>query len=116
MGQRRPERLGGVLLEEISQVVIRVVKDPRIKGITLTRVRVSGDLRYARVFFSLLGDESRQREAILGLQSAKGIIKRELAKHLRLRYMPEIEFAFDDSLNYADHIEKLLKGLHGSGE
>jgi ribosome-binding factor A len=116
MDQRRPERVSGLLLEEISRAVVRVVKDPRIRGITLTRVRVSRDLRHARVFYSLVGDEPRQRQAMRGLDSAKGIIKRELARHLRLRYMPEIEFSFDDSLNYADHIQKLIRELHSPEE
>lgn len=116
MSHRRAERLQGLLLEETSRAIIRVVKDPRIEGITLTGVRVSKDLRNARIFYSLLGDEVRQREAMHGLNSAKGVIKRELAKHLRLRYMPEIEFEFDDSLYYADHIHRILKALHGDEE
>jgi ribosome-binding factor A len=116
MDQRRLMRVEGLILEEISRVVVRVLQDPRIEGITLTGVRVSKDLRHARVYYSTLGDEARQQECLLGLNSAKGIIKRELARNLRLRYMPEIEFRFDDSLSYADHIQRLLKGLHESGE
>lgn len=112
MGRRRAERLAGLLLEEISEMIVRVIKDPRIAGVTLTTAKVSKDLRYARVFFSVLGDEERQAQALQGLQSAKGLIKRELARHVKLRYMPEIEFSFDDSFIYADRIERLLKELH----
>jgi len=97
-------------------LVIHVIKDPRLRGVTFTEVRVSKDLRHARVYFSVVGDEIRRQEVALGLQSAKGVIKRELAKHVRLRYMPEIEFTFDDSLNYAARIQQILKELHGAEE
>ncbi len=114
MGTRRAVRLGCFLLEEISELMVRAVKDPRIAGVSLTRVRVSKDLRHARVFFSVIGEESRQAEALQGLQSSKVFSNRELARHLHLRYMPEIDFSFDDSFVYADRIDKLLKGLHES--
>ncbi len=107
----RTERLADLLLREISETVLRVAKDPRLQGVTLTLVKVSGDLRQARVYYSVIGDAGRQREAAAGLESAKGLIKRELGRHLRLRYMPDIEFFFDDTLQYAEHIQKLLKGI-----
>ena len=109
---RRPERLSGLLLQEISRTVLHVIKDPRIQGVTFTEVNVSSDLRHARVYYSILGEGESQEEAAKGLQSAKGLIKREVGRHLSLRYMPEIEFIFDDSLLQAEHIEKLLTGIH----
>ena len=108
---RRTVRLSGLLLEEISRAVQRVVKDPRIQGVTFTKVNVSRDLRSARVYYSVLGTTERQKAALEGLQSAKGLIKRELSHHVNLRYMPEIEFYFDDTLQYAEHIETLLKKI-----
>lgn len=108
---RRTERLSGLLLEEISRAVQRVAKDPRIQGVTFTGVNVSPDLRSARVYYSILGEPERQKAALEGLQSAKGLIKRELSSHLNLRYMPEIDFFFDDTLQYAEHIETLLKKI-----
>lgn len=112
---RRSERVGGLLLQEISRVVLREVKDPRVAGVTLTSVRVSGDLRFARVFFSVVGGAERQREVLKGLQSAKGMIKRELGRNLDLQYMPDIEFVFDDSMEYAQHIEELLRKIRDQG-
>ena len=106
---RRTERLNGLLLAEISKAVRRVVRDPRIEGVTFTGVNVTRDLRIARVYYSVLGKSDSQEAAHEGLQSAKGVIKRELSRNLDLRYMPEIDFFFDDTLQYAEHIEKLLK-------
>jgi ribosome-binding factor A len=108
---RRSERVSGLLLEEVSRVVLRVVKDPRISGVTFTSVRVSPDLRFARVYFSVVGGPRKQEEALRGFQSAKGIIKRELGRTLELQYVPEIEFVFDDSMEYAQHIEELLQKI-----
>ncbi len=108
-GSRRTERIKGLLLEEISRIVQRVAKDPRIKGVTLTGVKVSKDLRHARVYYSIIGDTIKNEEVHKGLLSAKGVIKKEVSKNLKLRYTPDIEFIFDDSLEYAEHIEKLLK-------
>jgi len=113
MRSHRTERVSDALLQEISRAVLRVVKDPRIQGVTLTGVKVSKDLRNARVYYSVLGEAPRQREALEGLRSATGVIKREVGKHLRLRYVPEIEFFFDESLAYAERIQNLLNTLEG---
>lgn len=106
---RRTGRVEGLILQEVSHLLRRVVKDPRVEGVTFTSARVTRDLRIAHLYFSVVGDERRRVEAESGLQSAKGIIKRELGRHLKLRYMPEIEFHFDASLAHAEHIRKLLK-------
>jgi len=108
---RRSDRMGGLLLEEIFRVVLRMVKDPRVSGVTLTSARVSPDLRFARIYFSVLGGPGRQEEALRGLQSAKGMIKRELGRNLELQFVPDIEFVFDDSMEYAQHIEELLRQI-----
>ncbi len=108
-GSRRTERIKGLLLEEISRIVLRVVKDPRIKGVTLTGIKVSKDLRHARIYYSIIGDKTNHQDVQKGLLSAKGIIKKEVGRNLKLRYTPDIDFIFDDSLEYAEHIDKLLK-------
>lgn len=100
--------------EEISRTVQRIVKDPRIRGVTVTDVKLSSDLRYARVYYSLIGEAPRREEAHDGLQSAKGVIKREVGRNLNLRYVPDIEFFFDDSLGHAEHIERLLRRIRES--
>jgi len=101
--------MSGLLRSEIARTVLHVIKDPRIQGVSITHVHVTKDLRLARVYYSVLGDTERQAEALEGLSSAKGLIKRELSRNLNLRYVPEIEIFFDETLEYADHIEQLLK-------
>jgi ribosome-binding factor A len=100
------------VLEEISRAVQRVVKDPRTQGVTFTEVKLSNDLRYARVYYSVIGEGQRQEEVREGLQSARGVIRREVGRNLKLRYVPDIEFFFDDSLGHAEHIERLLRRIH----
>ena len=111
---RRSERVGGQLREEISRAVQRIVKDPRIHGVTVTEVKLSSDLRYARVYYSLIGEDPRRAEAQEGLKSATGVIRREVGRNLQLRYVPDIEFFFDDSLGNAEHIENLLRRIRDS--
>ena len=106
--------MGGQLREEISRTVQRTVKDPRIRGVTVTDVKLSNDLRYARVYYSLIGEARKREEAHQGLQSAKGVIRREMGRNLKLRYVPDIEFFFDDSLGHAEHIESLLRQIRES--
>ena len=113
---RRPERLGGLLLEEISRLILHQVNDPRTQGVTLTAADVSPDLRNVRVYFSVLGDEQRRSEAAQGLKSATGVIKKELGRNLNLRYMPDIIFVLDDTMQNAERIERLLNEIKGSGQ
>ena len=106
--------MGGQLREEISRAVQRVVKDPRTQGVTVTGVELSNDLRYARVYYSVIGEGQRREEVREGLQSARGVIRREVGRNLQLRYVPDIEFFFDDSLGHAEHIEGLLRRIQDS--
>jgi ribosome-binding factor A len=108
---RRMERLNGVFLQEISGTVLREVSDPRIRSVTFTAVDVTPDLRLARVYFSVWNAKQDQEEAFRGLQSAKGVIKRELGNRLQLRYMPDLEFIFDPSMQHAEEIDRLLKQI-----
>jgi ribosome-binding factor A len=106
--------VGGQVLEEITRAVGRVVKDPRIRGVTFTDAKLSKDLRYANVYYSVLGDERRQEEVRQGLESARGVIKREVGRNLQMRYVPELRFFFDHSLQHAEQIESLLRKIHDS--
>ena len=109
MDYKRSDRVGDLLLELISQLLTKEVSDPRIGPITLTGAEVSKDLRHARIFFSLLGDERRRTEALSGLKSATGFIRAKIAKELKLRFVPTIEFVFDETQDQAQRIEDLLK-------
>jgi ribosome-binding factor A len=107
----RSERVGELLLQEISQLLRRSIKDPRLDKVLVTDVRMTRDLRLARVYFSLQGEPERIERALSGFNSAKGFLKRELASRVGLRYMPDIEFYYDESFDYGDRIEALLRSL-----
>jgi ribosome-binding factor A len=109
---KRSERLGELILAEISDLIAREIKDPRIGFVTFTRVEVSDDLRYAKVFASILGSEPEKARTLQGLSSATGYIRRHLGRALHLRYTPEITFLIDESLAHGAKIAQLLRQLH----
>jgi ribosome-binding factor A len=111
MDYKRADRVGDLILQELSFVLQRKVKDPRLEGITLTRVEVTADLRYARVFYSVLATEEVKVAVAAGLERARGYVKRELGRRLQLRRMPDIAFCYDDSLEYGPRIHRLLSEL-----
>ena len=106
---RRTDRVADAIQEEIAQLLLREIKDPRVGMITLTGVRVSPDLRHARVLFSVLGGAERRDEALAGLRSASGFIRAQLARRLNLRVAPGIVFEADTSLEEAERVSRLLK-------
>ena len=94
------------------QIIRRDLKDPRIGFVSITRVRMSPDLRMARVKVSVLGDESSQRRTMEGLRSATGLIRHELGKRLEnLRFSPQLRFELDPSIEYSVHISQKLREL-----
>jgi ribosome-binding factor A len=108
---RRANRVGDLILREIADLLMTRVKDPRVKKTTVTGIELSKDLRYAKVFYSLIGDDQEIRAAQKGLESATGFIKREIGLRMDLKYMPDIVFKHDPSLAEGDHMEKLLRRL-----
>jgi len=109
MVSRRCQRVGELLKEEISGIIENELKDCSVGFVTLTNVKVSSDLRYAKVYFSVLGEESQRQAAIKGLGRAKSFIQAQLGRRIRLRYTPKISFIFDDSIEYGVHILELLQ-------
>jgi ribosome-binding factor A len=109
---KRSERLGELILAEISDLLTRGIKDPRIGFVTLTRVEMSDDLRHAKVFVSIIGAEPEKARTLQGLSSATGYIRRHLGRALHLRYTPEIAFLVDDSLAHGAKIAQILRQLH----
>ena len=106
---RRVDRINGVLRQEISQLLSRQIKDPRLNAlVTITQVETSSDLRTARVFLSVLGDRETREKALEGIQSAATFLRRELRGRLNLRYTPFLSFVLDDSLENADHLLRLM--------
>ena len=106
---RRVDRINGLLRQEISQVLARQIKDPRLTGlITITEVQTSGDLRNALVLISVMGDDEAKRSALEGIQSAATFLRRELRERLALRYTPFLRFALDDSMEHANRVLQMM--------
>jgi ribosome-binding factor A len=106
----RPERVGQQLQAAIASLLTRgELRDPRIGFITITGVKVSPDLRVARVYYSMIGTPEERRATQEGLDAAKGFVRREVSAAVPLRVSPEIYFVFDESLSEGDKIERLLR-------
>jgi ribosome-binding factor A len=108
---KRSQRLGELILAEISDLIAREIKDPRIGFVTFTRVDMSDDLRYAKVFASVMGSASEKARTLRGLSSATRYVRRHLGRALHLRYTPEITFLMDESLEHGAKIAQLLRQL-----
>jgi ribosome-binding factor A len=115
MASNRIRRIGDRIREEVSDLLLRRVKDPRIGFVTITDVALTPNLRLAKVYYSVVGGEAERLRAAEGLASASSFIRRELAARLQLRFMPEIVFLHDPSLEYGDRIEKILRDIRGQG-
>jgi len=113
MPSRRQRRVNGLLREELSELLQRKVRDPRLEGLTVVAVETSPDLKFAHVYISSLGDEEERREALRGLKRAEGFLRRELGARLSLRFIPELFFHLDDSLERGQRIADLLQRLEG---
>ena len=105
----RSDRVCGQIHKVLSDVLLKRIKDPRLKSATITDVKMSRDLRIARIYFTTTGNKKSVEEAIEGFKSAIGYVKRTLAGQLGLRYMPELRFFYDESFDYGSHIDKILK-------
>ena len=111
MQGKRLDRVNQLIKEEISMVLQRELKDPRLGFITVTEVDTTKDLRLARIFVSVLGDEAQWTASLAALQSARGFIRHWLRDHLELRATPELDFRPDRSMAHAARIQALLKDL-----
>lgn len=106
---RRSERVGEMIRSRISALIIRGLRDPRIGMTTVTGVKMSPDLKQARVFISVLGSEEDRRRSLEGLSSAAAHIRHEIGVELRLKNTPELTFVYDSSIEYGARIEELLQ-------
>jgi ribosome-binding factor A len=108
---RRLSRLGSQMQEEISDIIRRRLKDPRLGFVSVTRAKVSGDLIYASVYFSVIGDQAEVERTMTCLVHAASFIRSELGRRLHVKRIPELRFFYDDSSVRGARIEKLLKDL-----
>lgn len=105
---QRAARVGEETREIIANLLRDEVKDPRIGFVSIVKVEVSGDLRYAKIFVSVLGNDQQKKDSLKGLSSASGFLRKELASRLQLRYTPELHFVLDESIEHGQKIAKLL--------
>jgi ribosome-binding factor A len=108
---KRSVRVGEQILKEIAQLLLESVRDPRVRGATMTGIHLSNDLRSAKVYYSIYGEKEMVARTQAGLDSAKGYIKREIARRMALKYVPAITFIHDSSLETGSRIENLLDEL-----
>ncbi len=109
---RRTDRVGALLQATLSELLLRDIKDPRVGMVTVTGVDLSADLKHARVFVSVLGDDAAQQRMLQGLASARPYLQSQAGRRLKLRFTPELRFEIDPSIAAGDRIDRLLRDLH----
>jgi ribosome-binding factor A len=108
----RANRVGEQIKKEMTDILQRELKDPRIGFVTITGVEVTGDLQQATIFITVLGNEEQKESTLQGLSKATGFIRSEIGKRIRLRKTPELIFKFDESTEYGNKIATLLGELN----
>ncbi len=107
----RIERVNQQLKREISGILQRELGDPRLEFVSITYVRVSRDLRHARIYFSVFGGEERQAGAQRALDNASGLIRKYIGQRIRMRYTPQLSFFYDESIEFSSKIDATLKEI-----
>jgi ribosome-binding factor A len=108
---QRSARVGGQIQRALSELLKTKIKDPRLEAAIITGVKMTRDLRIAKIYFTTLEGEKTKHNVTEGFNSSSGYIKRILAAKLGLRYMPDLKFFYDESVDYGTHIDNLLKKL-----
>lgn len=110
---KRSDRISEAMQVELSDILRKEVKDPRVSEFcTIMKVELSEDLRHAKVYVSIMGDESQQKKSLIGLKNATGFIRREIGQRIQLRHTPELVFVLDKSIDYSFEIERLIKDFN----
>jgi ribosome-binding factor A len=107
----RKARLEETIREVLSSVLLREAKDPRLAGVVISAVELSGDLKQAKAYFSVFGDKERERQAAEGLEQAKGFLRAELKRAVRMETIPELVFVRDKGYEHADRVAQILQRL-----
>ena len=114
MASNRAEKVSDLLKKEISLIITNEIKDPRLQNINITAVKVSDDIGIATVFYSIIGESIHKSDSKIDdriLKKFSGMIRSNLAKKIKIRRIPKIIFRFDESIEYSENIEKLLRNL-----
>ena len=114
---RRADRINGLLRQEISVLLSREIKDPRLSGvISITQVETTSDLRNAHVYVSVMGDEDTKSAALDGIKSAATFLRRSLRDRLKLRYVPFLKFSLDESIEDADALLRMMDSIQDDAQ
>ncbi|MBH0207401.1 MAG: 30S ribosome-binding factor RbfA [Nitrospira sp.] len=111
---KRADRVADQIRMEVADILMRKIKDPRVHGVTVTDVELTGDLRIAHVFVTTMERDAAEREVFAGLSKASGFVRAELGRRLSLRYLPDVIFKKDVSGIRGNRIDQLLAGLHSA--
>ncbi len=112
VSQQRAQRIADRILEELSEILLRKVADPRLSGISVTDVKVDRELSYADIYVSTLEGNVRADDILNGLEHAQGFLRHELSQRIQLRYFPRLRFRWDETFERADRIERIIASLH----
>jgi len=112
VSKMRAQRIADRIREELSEMFIQEISDPRLSGISVTDVKVDRELSFANIYVSALEGHERSEEILAGLEHAKGFLRRELAQRIDLRSFPYLRFHWDATFEHADKIERLIASLH----
>jgi ribosome-binding factor A len=111
---KRADRVGGQVQKELSDLLLKEIRDPRLDSVTIMHVSITDDLRSARIYFSVAQGEERKLSALAGFKSASGYLRRKLSRRLELRRMPELEFLYDESFDRATRVIKVLETIRNA--
>jgi ribosome-binding factor A len=112
VSKTRAQRIADRIREELSEMLIQEISDPRLAGISITDVHVDRELAYAEIYYSALEGEKRAKDILDGLEHAQGFLRHELSQHIELRTFPRLRFHWDPTFERAERIEKLIASLH----
>ena len=113
---KRADRVSGQVQRALSELLHKRIRDPRLKETTISEVKMSPDLKLAKIYYTLPDRKEARADALAGFKSASGFVKRTLARELGLRYMPDLKFYYDDSFDYGAKIDSLIRSLYKDDE
>lgn len=111
MDTKRMLRVAEAYQKEITQVLHRDVRDPRLNGVTVTHVIFTPDLRLAKIYFDVAGGRVREKEVLSGFEHSKGFLRRELSQRVRIKFTPDLKFYFDDSVEVNNRMDELFRTI-----
>ena len=113
---KRSLRVAGLLKKELGEILMRDVKDPDVRQATITNVKLSDDLKWAKIYVSTLGDNKARENMMRGLERAKKYIRVEIGRRTDLRYVPELNFHYDDTADYVESIDSIIQKIHSEDD